>query len=173
MEDLKCIPALICHQFWYRWIKWNNLWILFNSQLCNVKHHRIIEWPGLKRTTVIQFQPPCYVQGRQSPDQAAQSHIQPGLECFQGWGIHNLLGQPVPVRHHSLCEKIHPNIYCCRCSWIKRWGRREGIFFLSPSKKVEKKRNNLHKLGKEQESEGPLKAEEWSEFFKVDSYCLW
>uniref|UniRef100_A0A8C3LQP0 Telomere length regulation protein TEL2 homolog n=1 Tax=Chrysolophus pictus TaxID=9089 RepID=A0A8C3LQP0_CHRPC len=30
-------------------------------------------------------------------DQAAQSHIQPGLECLQGWGIHNLLGQPVPV----------------------------------------------------------------------------
>ena len=24
---------------------------------------------------------PCYVQGRQPPDQAAQSHIQPGLEC--------------------------------------------------------------------------------------------
>ena len=27
------------------------------------------------------------------PDQAAQSHIQPGLECLQGWGIHSLLGQ--------------------------------------------------------------------------------
>ena len=26
--------------------------------------HRIIEWPGLKRTTVIiKFQPPCNVQG--------------------------------------------------------------------------------------------------------------
>ena len=41
------------------------------------------------------FQPPCYVQGRQPADQAAQSHIQPGLECLQGWGIHSLLGQPV------------------------------------------------------------------------------
>jgi len=30
------------------------------------------------------------VQGHQPPDQAAQSHIQPGLECLQGWGIHNL-----------------------------------------------------------------------------------
>jgi len=30
---------------------------------------------------------PCYVQGRQPPDQAAQNHIQPGLECLQGWGI--------------------------------------------------------------------------------------
>ena len=25
---------------------------------------------------------PCYVQGPQPPDQAAQSHIQPGLECL-------------------------------------------------------------------------------------------
>jgi len=38
---------------------------------------------------------PCCVQGRQPLDQAAQSHIQPGLECLQGWGIHNLLGQMV------------------------------------------------------------------------------
>jgi len=36
---------------------------------------------------------PCYVQGRQPPAQAAGSHIQPGLECLQGWGIYNLLGQ--------------------------------------------------------------------------------
>jgi len=27
---------------------------------------------------IIEFQPPCHVQGRQPPDQAAQSHIQPG-----------------------------------------------------------------------------------------------
>jgi len=38
---------------------------------------------------------PCYVQGRQPAAQAAQSHIQPGLECLQGWGIHSLPGQPV------------------------------------------------------------------------------
>jgi len=37
--------------------------------------------PGLKRTTmIIEFQPPCDVQGRQPPDQAVQSHVQPGLE---------------------------------------------------------------------------------------------
>ena len=36
---------------------------------------------------------PCCVQGRQSAAQAAQSHIQPGLDCLQGWGIHSLLGQ--------------------------------------------------------------------------------
>ena len=44
---------------------------------------------------LVWFQTPCYVQGRQPADQAAQSHIQPGLECLQGWGIHSLLGQPV------------------------------------------------------------------------------
>ena len=38
---------------------------------------------------------PLYVQGRQPAAQAAQSHIQSGLECLQGWGIHSLLGQPV------------------------------------------------------------------------------
>ena len=38
---------------------------------------------------------PCHEQSRQPADQAAQSHIQPGLKCLQGWGIHNLLGQPV------------------------------------------------------------------------------
>ena len=42
---------------------------------------QVTEWPGLKRTAmIIQFQPPCYVQGHQPPDQAAQSHIQP--ECL-------------------------------------------------------------------------------------------
>ena len=46
----------------------------------------------------------CYVQGHQPADQAAQSHIQPGLECLQGWGIHSLLGQHVPAHHH-LCVK--------------------------------------------------------------------
>ena len=55
--------------------------------------HRITEWPGLKRTTmVIEFQNPCYVQGHQPLHQAAQSHIQPGLECLQQQGTHNLLG---------------------------------------------------------------------------------
>ena len=46
----------------------------------------------------------CYVQGRQPADQAAQSHIQPGLECLQRWGIHSLLGQPVQCVT-TLCVK--------------------------------------------------------------------
>ena len=47
---------------------------------------------------------PCYVQGRQPADQAAQSHIQPGLECLQGWSIQSLLGQPVQCVT-TLCVK--------------------------------------------------------------------
>ena len=58
----------------------------------------------------IYFPPPCYVQGRQPLDQSALCHMQPGLECLQGWGIHNLQGQPVPVPHHPLGEKLPPNI---------------------------------------------------------------
>ena len=74
-----------------------NMYITEISMLLISLSLDFIEWPGLKRTTVIiEFQSLCYVQGRQPADQAAQSHIQPGLECLQGWGIHNLLGQPVP-----------------------------------------------------------------------------
>jgi len=70
--------------------------------------HWITERPGLKRTTIIIYsQPPCYVQDRHPLDQAAQSHIQPGLECLQGWGIHNLLGQPVPVHHNTAWKNFH------------------------------------------------------------------
>jgi len=50
---------------------------------------------GAKDNNAHPVPTPCYVQGLQPPDQAAQSHIQPGLECLQGWGIHSLLGQPV------------------------------------------------------------------------------
>jgi len=68
------------------------------ASLNDFKYHRIIEQPGLKRTTVIiKFQHLCYVQGHQPLDKTDQSHIQPGLECLQGWGIHNLLGQYGPL----------------------------------------------------------------------------
>ena len=33
-----------------------------------------------------------------------------GLEHLQGWGIHNPSGQPVPAPHHSLGEKLPPDI---------------------------------------------------------------
>ena len=55
-------------------------------------------WKGPFRSS--SFQPPL--------DHAAQSPIQPGLEHFQGWGIHNLTGQPVPVPHHTILQIIVP-----------------------------------------------------------------
>ena len=58
---------------------------------------------------IILFQPPCCVQGRQPAAQAAQSHIQPGLECLQGWGIHSLLGQPVPVMEGGGLSRAGPH----------------------------------------------------------------
>jgi len=56
---------------------------------------------------------PCYVQGRQPAAQAAQSHIQPGLECLQGWGIHSLLGQPVQCVTTLCVEKLLPKQTVC------------------------------------------------------------
>ncbi|KAK4812888.1 LOW QUALITY PROTEIN: hypothetical protein QYF61_024244 [Mycteria americana] len=39
-------------------------------------------------------------------DQVAQSPTQPGLEHFQGWGIHSFSGQPVPVPHHLIVKSF-------------------------------------------------------------------
>jgi len=49
------------------------------------------------------------VQGRQPAAQAAQSHIQPGLECLQGWGIHPSLGNLFSASP-PLGEKLPPHI---------------------------------------------------------------
>jgi len=46
-------------------------------------------------------------------DQAAQSYIQPSFECLQGWGIHNLSGQPVPVRYHPPSKKLNYVVLKC------------------------------------------------------------
>jgi len=49
---------------------------------------------------------PCCVQGHQPADQAAQSHIQPGPECLQGWGIHNLSVENKP---NCLLHEVLPD----------------------------------------------------------------
>ena len=56
---------------------------------------------------------PCYVQGHQPAAQAAQSHIQPGLECLQGWGVHSLLGQPVQCVTTLFCPETSHELYLC------------------------------------------------------------
>ena len=48
------------------------------------QHRRITEWPRVEKDHNAHPVPtPCYVQGHQPPDQAAQSHIQPGLQCHR------------------------------------------------------------------------------------------
>ena len=79
-EKENTLVILLCHPF-----------LSFPLQKKTI--HRIIEWPGLKRTImIIEFQPPCYVQGHQPLEQAAQSHIQPGLECISGGASTTSLG---------------------------------------------------------------------------------
>jgi len=59
------------------------------------KNHRIIDWPGLKRTTVtISFQSPamCRVTNHQPRLPRATSSL--ALNA-RGWSTHSLLGQPV------------------------------------------------------------------------------
>jgi len=75
--------------------------------LHSILHYRIIEWFGLEGTFKGHLvQPPSNEQGHLQLDQVAQSPVQPGLECFQGWGIYHFSGQPIPVFHHPHCKKF-------------------------------------------------------------------
>ena len=70
-----------------------------------------MEWFGLEGTLKGQLvQPPHGEQGHLHLDQVAQSPVQPDLECFQGWGIYHLSGQPLAVFHHPHCKKFLPYI---------------------------------------------------------------
>jgi len=69
--------------------------------------YRTTEWFGLEGTFEDHLvQPPCHGLGHLPLDQAAQSPIHPGLEHFQGGGIHNFFGQLVPVSHHAHHKKF-------------------------------------------------------------------
>ncbi|KAK4807117.1 hypothetical protein QYF61_018458 [Mycteria americana] len=63
-------------------------------------------------TLVVQTSCGCPIPGSGylPLDQVAQSPVQPGLEHFQGGGIHSFCGQPVPVPHHPHGKKFLPNI---------------------------------------------------------------
>ena len=74
--------------------------------------HGITEQFGLEGTfTDHLVQPPCNEQGHLQLHHVAQSPIQPGPECFQGWGLHYLSLQSVPVFHHSHSKEFLPYIY--------------------------------------------------------------
>jgi len=97
----------------------------FYHLLTEQQNHRTIECFGLEGTfRGHPAQPPFSEQGYLQLDQVAQSPVQPGLEGFQGWGLHYLSGQLVPVFHHpyhknfflvsSLSKKFLPYIHQAR-----------------------------------------------------------
>ena len=70
------------------------------------KFHRMI---GVGRDLCGSSSPtPLPKQGRLQ--QAAQDCFQVGLEYLQSRRIHNLPGQPVPVRRHSQSEEVRPHV---------------------------------------------------------------
>ena len=76
-------------------------------QCNNLFFHRIIECFGWERTFRGHLaQSPCSEQGHLQPDHVAQSPIQPGLKCSQGWAISHCSGQPVPGFHHPQCKNF-------------------------------------------------------------------
>ena len=54
---------------------------------------------------------PCCRQGHLPPAQVAHSHTKPGLECFQGGGIHSLTGQHAPLSHCPHSKEFLPNSF--------------------------------------------------------------
>jgi len=58
--------------------------------------------------------------GSLTTDQAAQSPIQPGLECLQGWGIHNTTQDHRPDDLNLPCPKIQDS--------PKLWGNEKELF---------------------------------------------
>jgi len=77
----------------------------------NHTDHRIIECIGLERTFrahLAQF--PCSDQGHLQLDLVVQSPIQPGLEFFQGWGLHYPSAQSVPEFYHPYRKEFFPYI---------------------------------------------------------------
>lgn len=76
-----------------------------------ILNHRIIGPFKLEETLEIHLVLMlCNEQGHVLLQQVAQSPIQFDLECIQGWVIHHLSGQPVPMPHYSPHRKLLPYI---------------------------------------------------------------
>ena len=69
-------------------------------------HHRIIGWKRPLRwsSPTIHPTPPCLL------NHIPNCHIYTFFEHLQGWGLHHIPGQPVPMSDHSFSKQIFPNI---------------------------------------------------------------
>jgi len=87
-----------------------------NITECCSYNHRIV-WVGRDtwRSPVLQLL--CSEKGQLH--QGAQSPVQPDFECLQGWGIHHISGQTVPVPHHPHCQRLFliSNLHLHSLSW--------------------------------------------------------
>lgn len=54
----------------------------------------------------LEYHPPMPQAGAPSTRPDCFNPIQPGVQQFQGWGIHSVLGQQVPVPHHTHSENF-------------------------------------------------------------------
>jgi len=76
-------------------------------KFCMLELYRFVEWFGLEGSFKgCLDQPSCNKQGHLQLGQVARSPVQPGLECFQGWGNDHLSGKPGPGFCHSHCKKL-------------------------------------------------------------------
>ena len=85
----------LCVQLCRPWVYIHSIWFSKTS------NHKIIERFGLEGTYkghLVHL--PCSEQGHLSPEQVAQSPVQPDPEHFQGGGSHSFSRQPVPGPHH-------------------------------------------------------------------------
>jgi len=96
---------------------WQNAWIIKTNwalwKRIGLQNHRMA---GLERTSrITKLQHLHHTQGHQPPHfipaQAAQGHIQPGLQHLHVWMGHpQPLWAAVPAPHHSLCQQLPPHI---------------------------------------------------------------
>lgn len=98
-DDFLSLPAflMICS-----WLVKGQIWPVLKG---------IIEpfvWKNLWRSSSAS---PCNELGHLQPDQAVQSPAQPHFSSFQGWGVHQLSGQLVPVSPPWKLNFL-PNMQC-------------------------------------------------------------
>lgn len=86
----------------WRWKCTRILFIRYKYPLHNMgsPKEQAVEWFGLQGTLKGFLQPLWNVLGYLPLYQTSHNPIQHDLECFQGWGIYHLSGQPIPVFPH-------------------------------------------------------------------------
>lgn len=78
-------------------------------------------------------------------DQVAQGLTEPGFELSQGWSIHNLRGQPVPVSKCSRCHRSWQEAAARAVLFFKEWILQNLCY---PKTHCTRKLQNLHCLTK-------------------------